>query len=857
MNHVIKIKYEDTLCRLTFQSTPGGDDFSYRRLETRIRDLFKFPAYNQIRLTYTDEDGDVVAMADDQDLVDALIIQSLNPLRLHVKLVDVNLPTGVPISPLPQPASSVQVNPVVSQSAINSESSDQPIRQILKAVTPEPVVQSILFSCEPLKGASFPPLLLSELVEMVVKEVSSQLSQIASVGKGVETAPSPTFDGLDPKSTPAVHVRYPTPEPGKPIGPVLSPAPEVINPEARRTSAVRGCNPASVLGKPTGSFCSPAPEVIDIGSWLVPASASKRSRPVGVTAPQPSSPVKNDCPMAVKPTLGLGPSEVASLSDPFIPDKVGPENPTLVIHTGVQCDICGMTPIVGPRFKSIKKHDFDLCVNCLSTSGSAVTDYTRIDRPLFRPRHLHPSGTGRMRCPASSPNVHFARCTSVRGNYGIKPDCRYHHGGSHHHLASQGSYGGKLDARFVQDVTIVDGTELAPGTHFTKIWRLRNSGSLPWAPQTKLVHVGGDELGSVFVVPLELPEHGLLPNEETEASVDLIAPEKPGRYVSHWRLASPSGPKFGHRVWVLIQVVSNESSVSVEVKPLVPLNTVSYHARSEESSLTSPASSDTSRETFVKASHEAFVTQIQTDSKSTPASRVSVSESFPYLSMGDMEGIIKVDHYPVESIPTPVIDQELQTPGIGYQVLHVPKDRCFNDLTLPLEKTLQSEVSVGENSPPDSPLHEEVVAVESSDLGGGFSMVSMLTTTNSSGPSAPRSESHKPKIELEEKDSSGNFEEAKTRQLLAKLKAMGFEDPVLNLGLLVKNEMSLPLTLDDLFFAAEWDPILVELKEMGFYDTAMNRRLMFKNNGSVKRVVKELVQMYKEPAGKGKVSVSE
>lgn len=65
-------------------------------------------------------------------------------------------------------------------------------------------------------------------------------------------------------------------------------------------------------------------------------------------------------------------------------------------------------------------------------------------------------------------------------------------------------YGGKLDSRFVEDVTIMDGTEMAPGTRFTKIWRLRNSGKIPWAPQTKLIHVGGDELGSVFVVPLEV-----------------------------------------------------------------------------------------------------------------------------------------------------------------------------------------------------------------------------------------------------------------------------------------------------------------------------------------------------------------
>jgi next-to-BRCA1 protein 1 len=82
------------------------------------------------------------------------------------------------------------------------------------------------------------------------------------------------------------------------------------------------------------------------------------------------------------------------------------------------------------------------------------------------------------------------------GPYGGKPEARS--------IGSVLGSGGKLDARFVQDVTIFDGTELAPGTQFTKIWRLRNSGSIAWPPQTQLVHVGGDELGSVYAVTLEV-----------------------------------------------------------------------------------------------------------------------------------------------------------------------------------------------------------------------------------------------------------------------------------------------------------------------------------------------------------------
>jgi hypothetical protein len=35
------------------------------------------------------------------------------------------------------------------------------------------------------------------------------------------------------------------------------------------------------------------------------------------------------------------------------------------------------------------------------------------------------------------------------------------------------------------------------------------------------------------ICALQLPEHGLAPDDEIEVSVDLVAPERPGRYVSH------------------------------------------------------------------------------------------------------------------------------------------------------------------------------------------------------------------------------------------------------------------------------------------------------------------------------------
>eukprot|EP00250_Pteridium_aquilinum_P022334 c25353_g4_i1 orf=752-1603(-) len=115
----------------------------------------------------------------------------------------------------------------------------------------------------------------------------------------------------------------------------------------------------------------------------------------------------------------------------------------------------------------------------------------------------------------------------------------------------------KLDARFVRDVTIFDGTEMVAGTHFTKIWRLQNIGMLPWPHATRLVYTGGDALGSKQSSSLELPEEGLCYGEEINVSVDLVAPQSPGRYTSLWRLQAPSGQKFGQRIWVLFQVASN------------------------------------------------------------------------------------------------------------------------------------------------------------------------------------------------------------------------------------------------------------------------------------------------------------
>ncbi|KAJ1413212.1 Ubiquitin-associated domain [Sesbania bispinosa] len=112
----------------------------------------------------------------------------------------------------------------------------------------------------------------------------------------------------------------------------------------------------------------------------------------------------------------------------------------------------------------------------------------------------------------------------------------------------------KLDSRFILDVNVIDGTMMAPSTAFTKIWRMRNNGTSVWPKGTQLVWIGGDKFSDCHSVDLEVPEDGVYVEKELDVAVDFRAPQLPGRYISYWRMASPSGHKFGQRVWVLIQV---------------------------------------------------------------------------------------------------------------------------------------------------------------------------------------------------------------------------------------------------------------------------------------------------------------
>ncbi|KAI8496314.1 Next to BRCA1 protein 1 protein [Branchiostoma belcheri] len=107
-----------------------------------------------------------------------------------------------------------------------------------------------------------------------------------------------------------------------------------------------------------------------------------------------------------------------------------------------------------------------------------------------------------------------------------------------------------MDAVFVCDGNMGDGTHVQPGTKFTKHWVMRNEGAGNWTSNTKLTLMWGT---ITVVSPSEVSVPFLQPQEEGTISVEFQAPDQPGEYQSHWRLMH-HGLTFGHRVWCSIIV---------------------------------------------------------------------------------------------------------------------------------------------------------------------------------------------------------------------------------------------------------------------------------------------------------------
>ncbi len=113
-------------------------------------------------------------------------------------------------------------------------------------------------------------------------------------------------------------------------------------------------------------------------------------------------------------------------------------------------------------------------------------------------------------------------------------------------------------AKFIDDVTIPDGTEFTAGETFTKTWRVRNDGDCTWTADYALVFDVGERMSGASP---QLLMGSVAPGDTLDLSVDLVAPNTPGVYTGNWQIRNNTGVLFA-KIYVQIKVVDPTFAVT-------------------------------------------------------------------------------------------------------------------------------------------------------------------------------------------------------------------------------------------------------------------------------------------------------
>lgn len=883
---VLKVKYGDTLKRFCIYVHGRAIDHNMNMLKTKISSLFKLSNDAILVLTYTDEDGDVVALDNDDELRDAVLNQRLNPLRITVQLKPYSTdgsyskPNGVGTSDNYSNIGSDATSPSHSRFPGLAAELNSTVEKSLNPI-PAPI-RGVLknISRDVIRSASTAPV-LSELLLLLSKMQLTNVSQSsqepinkpvdASCGSLSRAADLNTFDENKvsndlqnqlPKVLPQTNFVSPISNNNQKMHEVghsskclgsenYAPvdfdqiiSSEKDNCEVHRDGksllAADPLMPSETKGGnwTLGSSDKPNPFV---SSMFFHGNTSSDGRPsdalgnndVASTAIPHSnlrpSDVTNHCPfntMFYFPPNGDPSSKGHVLGNRHgAPTSFSCNSPMLhpyrsssfhdhisrTFHRGIICDGCGMHPIMGPRYKSTVKENYDLCSTCFRDMGKE-TEYARIDWSGFRfpkPKkyhHKHKHRSGLLSMIESHNRVKVPKS--------------------------------KLGSCFVGDVTVWDGTVVRPLTRFTKIWRMRNNGAIAWPSGTQLVWVSGDHLGGRKSAELEIPEMGFPVGQELDVSVDFVAPLVLGQYTSYWQMMSPSGQQFGDEVWVIIQVDDQPSAASSCASPLnLNLPPESIHQSDEIIVYQDdfiPAESDENKllEELLKPFVPDSLNSTQQDGTSFPQPSSDSLASF----MGPPVSLIEV---PISSSPLskPAIDVRESSPQVLYPVdPYILNSTQQDGTSVPPKPSIDIPASsfTGSSTPLiEVPTSSSPISYPAIDIPDPLPPVSYpLIDIHYS--SKPPDTNYLPSDALTE-------EETVEQTLLRELEEMGFKQIDLNKEILRQNRYDLEQSVEDLCGFDEWDPLLKELHEMGFNDRMLNKKLLSKNGGSIKRAVMELI----------------
>eukprot|EP00898_Chlorokybus_atmophyticus_P005200 jgi/Chlat1/5681/Chrsp37S05486 len=748
-------------------------DLQFDALEATVRDIYGFSAGEVLQFKYTDEDNDIVTLANHDDLREALA----NLKR------DANFLRSLRLSVLKNASPAVAVS-------------------LPETAQPSPAVQPTeAHIAEPAEAKGF-----FELIKQVAKEANFDIDDVLQAYReqGVHAA--------IPKFQAAVLRAQLTP---------LQLAPMYY----KVASGMHLSEFRDIMANLEGGL----PAMLKtFGIPMQSAFAAGPSKQVDSAVPPPTAPAA---------------------------DNSKPENTALVKHYNVQCDGCDKSPIEGARYKSLEKEDYDLCQACFDKEDRKG-EYVCIARPgdrawlnAMRGRHGGRGGWGRGGhhpfMPYPAPDASGPAQPASQGSGRMHPAGPW---APHGRCKWPRFAAGKPDARFVSDVTIFDGTEVLPGQKFTKIWKIKNSGSCPWPPSTHLVHVGGDVM-SVDSVPVPVPEGGLLPDQDLDVSVDMVAPGEPGRYVSHWRLAwANNGPKFGHRLWALVQVVpsteepvktAEDASLATVVgecavgRDVAPADTVMQGAPAVQMpvALTAIEASAVGVGNTVEVPVAWIATEPVAISWATGPSATIVegigSNEVVVEDIAAQPAVTKSQPVEVQPVAQQVVQEDLQEQDMLEKVDQMQKHVADIDIASASAAALPSAQDLAESG---------VLVPDVRDEEKDWQEVNVETWQDERQPA-------------QEGDMDVHMYAQQERQLVD----MGFTDVTLNREILHATEGDLETSVARLVAVTGWDNHLLELNDMGFFDKELNMRLMVKNNGSIARTVKELVEL--SMSGTGSVMV--
>ncbi len=299
-----QIKYADTLRRITVQASPStnGPDLSYSQLEDIIRQTFKLPVSLELVVTYTDLENDVVTMAGDQDLQDACVNQGLNPLRLQVTT---STAATLDCIPPPPPPFTGRFGHHPHPPHHHHHHGGPPHHHGGGPHGPQGRHHGRHH------GRPQNPPNLKNIVESTMKFSQDTAKQTADHVTQVLQACEPLMKNA-PKQ-------------------VVS---EVMDSIAKAFSALpTGINRVDLAHPFLAAFPFTHPS----------SSSTPVFGPAAAPAPPSASPVDDQSIPSSKAPNVSGDATAATAQE---------EQP--VLHYGVVCDMCNMTPIVGPRYKSLK-----------------------------------------------------------------------------------------------------------------------------------------------------------------------------------------------------------------------------------------------------------------------------------------------------------------------------------------------------------------------------------------------------------------------------------------------------------------------------------------------------------------------